>query len=320
MNIIVTGSIAFDYLMSFPGHFTDHLLMERVGKVSLSFLVDEMRRVRGGCAANIAYNLGLLGEHPHMMATAGQDFETYRAWLESHGVDTSLTRTIPEVFTASFFVNTDLDQNQIATFYTGAMAYARELSFQTLAQHPDLVIISPNDPEAMNKYAEECKALNIPYIYDPGQQVVRVSADSLRLGLEGADILILNDYEFELLKTRTGLTDAQIRTAVKRAVIITRGADGSDIWTDKRITVPVFPPKQIADPTGVGDAYRAGLIKGLALGLPWEVCGRIGALAATYTLECVGPQSQDYALDEFTTRYQTHFGEDAFTEVMSQKS
>jgi len=314
MQIIVTGSIAFDYLMSFPGHFTDHLLMERVGKVSLSFLVDEMRRVRGGCAANIAYNLALLGEHPSMMATAGQDFEDYRSWLENHGVDTRLTRTIPDVFTASFFVNTDLDQNQIATFYTGAMAYARELSFHDLKPRPDMVILSPNDPIAMDKYAVECKTLGIPYIYDPGQQVVRVGADSLCLGLEGADILILNDYEFELLKTRTGLTDAQIRAAVKRAVIITRGADGSEIWSDRRVTVPVVPPQQIADPTGVGDAYRAGLLKGLALGLPWEVCGRIGALAATYTLECIGPQSQHYTLAEFKARYQEHFGEDAFTE------
>ncbi|HPD41805.1 MAG: carbohydrate kinase family protein [Anaerolineae bacterium] len=316
MQIIVTGSIAFDYLMSFPGHFTDHLLMERVGKVSLSFLVDEMRRVRGGCAANIAYNLALLGEHPSMMATAGQDFEDYRSWLEDHGVDTRLTRTIPDVFTASFFVNTDLDQNQIATFYTGAMAYARELSFHDLKQRPDMVILSPNDPIAMDKYAVECKTLGIPYIYDPGQQVVRVGADSLCLGLEGADILILNDYEFELLKTRTGLTDAQIRAAVKQAVIITRGADGSEIWSDRRVTVPVVPPQQIADPTGVGDAYRAGLLKGLALGLPWEVCGRIGALAATYTLECVGPQNQHYTLAEFKARYQEHFGEDAFTEKM----
>ncbi|HOC20212.1 MAG TPA: carbohydrate kinase family protein [Anaerolineae bacterium] len=314
MQIIVTGSIAFDYLMSFPGHFTDHLLMERVGKVSLSFLVDEMRRVRGGCAANIAYNLALLGERPAMMATAGQDFEDYRSWLEDHGVDTRLTRTIPDVFTASFFVNTDLDQNQIATFYTGAMAYARELSFHDLKPRPDMVILSPNDPIAMDKYAVECKTLGIPYIYDPGQQVVRVGADSLCLGLEGADILILNDYEFELLKTRTGLTDAQIRAAVKQAVIITRGADGSEIWSDRRVTVPVVPPQQIADPTGVGDAYRAGLLKGLALGLPWEVCGRIGALAATYTLECVGPQSQHYTLAEFKTRYQEHFGEDTFTE------
>ncbi|OQB03151.1 MAG: Adenosine kinase [Chloroflexi bacterium ADurb.Bin222] len=314
MQIIVTGSIAFDYLMSFPGHFTDHLLMERVGKVSLSFLVDEMRRVRGGCAANIAYNLALLGERPAMMATAGQDFEDYRSWLEDHGVDTRLTRTIPDVFTASFFVNTDLDQNQIATFYTGAMAYARELSFHDLKPRPDMVILSPNDPIAMDKYAVECKTLGIPYIYDPGQQVVRVGADSLCLGLEGANILILNDYEFELLKTRTGLTDAQIRAAVKQAVIITRGADGSEIWSDRRVTVPVVPPQQIADPTGVGDAYRAGLLKGLALGLPWEVCGRIGALAATYTLECVGPQSQHYTLAEFKTRYQEHFGEDTFTE------
>lgn len=315
MRVVVTGSIAFDYLMTFPGRFTDHLLMERVGKVSLSFLVDEMRRVRGGCAANIAYNLALLGERPAMMATAGQDFEEYRAWLELQGVDTSLTRTIPDVFTASFFVSTDLEQNQIATFYTGAMAFARELSFYALEQRPDLVILSPNDPLAMDKYAVECKALGIPYIYDPGQQVVRVGAESLCLGLQGADILILNDYEFELLKTRIGFSEEQIRAAVRRAVIITRGADGSDIWTDTRVNVPAVPPQQIADPTGVGDAYRAGLIKGLALGLPWEICGRIGALAATYTLECVGPQTQHYTLAEFITRYKAHFGDDAFTEA-----
>ncbi len=314
MKIVITGSIAFDYIMSFPGHFTEHLqLAERMDKVSLSFLVDDMRRVRGGCAPNIAYSLALLGERPTVMGTAGQDFGPYRAWLERQGVDTSLIAEIPDIFTASFFVNTDLDQNQIASFYTGAMAHARDLSFHDLAEKPDLVIISPNDPIAMEKYAVECKELGIPYIYDPSQQVVRVCGESLRLGVEGADTLIVNDFEYELLKERTGMSAAQVRAAVKRAVIVTRGAAGSDIWTDDIVHVPVVIPAQIADPTGVGDAYRGGLMKGLAMGLPWEVCGRIGALAATYTLELLGPQSHHYTLAEFIARYKGAFGEDAFT-------
>ncbi|MBN1487485.1 MAG: carbohydrate kinase family protein, partial [Anaerolineae bacterium] len=221
MNIVVTGSIAFDYLMTFPGNFLDHIKPDRLQKLSLSFLVDAMRRQRGGCATNIAYTLGLLGEHPVVMGTVGQDFSDYRVWLEAHGVDTSAIVEIPGVFTASFFANTDIEQNQIASFYAGAMAYANTLSFENLAQPVDLTIISPNDPGAMAKYVLECKSLGIPYIYDPSQQIVRLSGAVLREGVEGADILIVNDYEFELLKDHTGMSEADIRDTVTRAVIIT---------------------------------------------------------------------------------------------------
>lgn len=317
MNIIITGSIAFDYIMSFPGHFLDHIRPDRLNKISVSFLVDTMKKQRGGCATNIAYTLALLGERPRVMATVGEDFAEYRAWLERCGVDTSLIRAMPGEFTASFFVNTDLDQNQIATFYAGAMLRARELSFRDVEGPVDLAVISPNDPVAMERYVEECKALSIPYLYDPSQQVARVDGETLRKGFEGADMLIVNDYEFELIKEKTGMRDEDIRAAVKRALIVTQGPEGSLIWAEEPLHVPVVPPMRIEDPTGVGDAYRAGLLKGLSLGLPWEVCGRIGALAATYVLEQMGPQSHHYTMDEFVIRYREHFGEDAFVRAMS---
>ncbi len=313
MNIVITGSIAYDYLMSFPGNFLEHVKPDKLQKLSLSFLVDEMRRQRGGCAANIAFSLGLLGERPRVMGTVGQDFGEYRAWLEAHGVDTAAIVTIPDVFTASFFATTDQVQNQIASFYTGAMAHARELSFHDLDRPVDLTIISPNDPEAMLKYPAECKELGIPYIYDPSQQIVRMSGDALRAGVEGADILIVNDYEFEMLKERAEMTADEIRAAVTRAVIVTRGEQGSVIWAGEEIAVPAVPPEQVLDPTGVGDAFRAGLIKGLALGMSWETAGRIGSLAATYVLETHGPQAHHYTLEEFVARYRGVFGEDEFT-------
>ncbi len=317
MNIVITGSIAYDYLMSFPGNFLDHIKPDRIQKVSLSFLVDQMVKNRGGCAPNIAYTLALLGEHPMVMGTVGQDFEDYRLWLESNGVDTSGIKVIPEVFTASFFATTDENQNQIASFYTGAMAYARTLSFRDLGQSVDLTIISPNDPEAMDKYPAECRELGIPYIYDPSQQIVRTDPESLRKGVHGADILIVNDYEYELLKDHTAMTDQQIRQAVKQAVIITMGEEGAVVWADEKIKIPAVTPDQILDPTGVGDAFRAGLIKGLALDLPWAAAGRLGSLAATYVLETNSAQAHHYTLDTFIKRYISVFGEDEATAALN---
>lgn len=186
MNIVVTGSIAYDYLMTFPGSFSEHILPEHMARVSLSFLVDSMERRRGGCGPNIAYTLALLGERPRLMGTAGQDFDEYRAWLESVGVDTSLTRVIRHKFTASFFCSTDCNNNQIASFYSGAMADARELSLRDLPFKPDIVIISPNDPQAMIRHAQECRELGIRHIFDPGQQVARSSGEELKAGIIGA--------------------------------------------------------------------------------------------------------------------------------------
>lgn len=307
MSIVVTGSIAYDYLMSFPGKFTEHLLPEHVNRVSLSFLVDSMDKRRGGCAPNIAYTLALLGERPRLMATAGQDFGEYRAWLEAAGVDTSLVKEIPGRFTASFFCSTDVDNNQIASFYTGAMANAAELSFRS-AGDVRLAIISPNDPEAMLQYAEECRALDVPYIFDPGQQCARMTGEELAEGLTGATMVICNDYEFELLRQKTGLDEGAVlaRTGL---LVITKGEHGCTILNSEgAIDVPAVPPSRIVDPTGVGDAFRGGFMKGLIAGFDYRTCGQLGSVAATYALEHLGGSSHAYSYEEFAARYEAHFG------------
>src|SRR5213083_1173761 len=254
MKIVVTGSIAFDYLMSFPGKFTEHILPEHLNRLSVSFLVDTMEKRRGGCGPNIAYTLALLGERPFLMATAGEDFGEYRQWLEAAGIDTSLVRQIDGKFCASFFCSTDVANNQIASFYTGAMADAGQLSFRTV-RDCGLAIISPNDPGAMVQYAEECRTLGIKYIFDPGQQCARMSGDELRDGLIGAHIVICNDYELELIRQKTGLGEHELLDHAD-LVIVTRGEAGSSIYAKgpSRIDVPAVAPVRVADPTGVGDA------------------------------------------------------------------
>jgi adenosine kinase len=308
MSIVVTGSVAFDYIMSFPGRFADHILPDKLDRISLSFLVDDLRRVYGGCGPNIAYSLALLGERPLLLATAGRDAEAYRDWLAESGIDTSLLCICDDCFTASFFVNTDQDQNQIASFYTGAMARACELSMH-VAPDAEIAIISPNDPGAMAKYASECRELGIPYIYDPSQQVARVGGGELLAGLTGAQILIMNDYEYGILQVKTGLDEQQILDRVG-TIVVTRGEDGSRIVSGgQEVLVPDARPHAVLEPTGVGDAYRAGLIVGLAHGYPWPVTGRIGALAAAYVIEHPGPQPKSYTLQEFAARYRENFGD-----------
>jgi adenosine kinase len=310
MKLVVTGSIAFDYLMSFPGKFTEHLLAEHMHRVSLSFLVDTMDKRRGGCAPNIAYTLSLLGERPLLMATAGQDFGEYRTWLEAANIDTSLVKVVADKFTASFFCSTDEANNQIASFYTGAMANAGELSFRTI---PDLktdglVIVSPNDPAAMVQYAQECSTLGIRYIWDPGQQCARMDGADLAEGVSGAFMVIVNDYELELLRQKTGLSEADLQQQAE-VLVITRGEHGSTILTNgTRVDVPAVEPHRIVDPTGVGDAFRGGFMKGLASGHALPVCARIGSVAATYALEHLGGTSHAYSVAEFAARYEKHFG------------
>jgi adenosine kinase len=309
MDIVVTGSIAYDYLMSFPGRFTEHILPEHIERVSLSFLVESMDKRRGGCAPNIAYTLALLGERPRLMATAGEDFGEYRAWLEAAGVDTTHVKQLTGKFTASFFCSTDRSNNQIASFYTGAMADAGTLSFRSI---PDcgLAIISPNDPGAMVQYADECRTLGIPYIFDPGQQCTNMSGDTLREGAVGAAVLIANDYEFELLKQKTGLDERGILEH-SEVLVVTHGEHGSSVITaDGRTDVPAVTPRRIVDPTGVGDGFRGGFMKGLALGLPYTACAQVGSVAATYVLEHLGGQSHAYSRAEFSARYTEHFGGD----------
>jgi adenosine kinase len=307
MKIVVTGSIAYDYLMSFPGKFTEHFLPEHMNRVSLSFLVDTMDKRRGGCAPNIAYTLALLGERPLLMATAGEDFGEFRQWLDAAGIDTSLSKQIPGKFCASFFCSTDQNNNQIASFYTGAMADAGQLSFRSV-RDCGYAIIAPNDPGAMVQYAEECRTLGIKFIFDPGQQCARMSGDELREGVTGAAIVIVNDYELELLRQKTGLSEADILVEAG-ALIVTRGEEGSSVLTrGGRVDVAAVAPHRIVDPTGVGDAYRGGLLKGLAVGLPHEVSAQLGSVAAAYALEHLGGLSHSYTWEEFKRRYQEHFG------------
>ena len=314
MSIVVTGSIAYDYLMSFPGKFTEHFLPEHMSRVSLSFLVDTLDKRRGGCGPNIAYTLALLGERPLLMATAGEDFEEYRAWLEAAGVDTSHVKQIAGKFTASFFCSTDQDNNQIASFYTGPMADAGQLSFRSVRDCA-LAIISPNDPEAMVQYADECRALGIRSIFDPGQQCARMSGEQLSEGVLGSTIVICNDYELELIRQKTGLNEADI-LARSAALIVTRGEHGSRVMTrDGCAEVPAVKPRRIVDPTGVGDAFRGGLMKGLALGLDYETSAKLGSVAATYALEHLGGQSHAYSWHEFRKRYEDHFGRLAIISV-----
>src|SRR5882757_4731615 len=253
MKVVVTGSIAYDYLMSFPGKFTEHFLPEHMNRVSLSFLVDTMDKRRGGCAPNIAYTLALLGERPRLMGTAGQDFDDYRRWLEAAGVDTSLVTQVPDKFTASFLCSTDSENNQIASFYTGAMANAAELSFRTL-EGIRMVIISPNDPAAMVQYAEECRTLRIPFIWDPGQQCARMNGDELSAGIAGARLVMCNDYEFELVRQKTGMSEETILEQTQ-TLVNTSGEEGCSLYEKgSRVDVKAITPHRIVDPTGVGDA------------------------------------------------------------------
>jgi adenosine kinase len=241
------------------------------------------------------------------MATAGEDFGEYRQWLEAAGVDTSLVTQVDGKFCASFFCSTDRENNQIASFYTGAMAAAGQLSFRSVGDCR-LAIVAPNDPGAMVQYAQECRTLKIPYIFDPGQQCARMSGDELQEGVRGATIVIVNDYELELLKQKTGLTEADL-IAHTKALIVTRGEHGSSVLTGHgQVDVAAVKPHRIVDPTGVGDAFRGGLMKGIVLGLPYAAAARLGSVAATYALEHLGGLSHAYSWDEFIARYEQHFG------------
>jgi len=321
MIITGSGSVAYDYLMTFPGYFRDHILPEHIESLSLSFLVESMVRQRGGIAPNIAYTLALLGGHPRLFATVGEDFEDYRLWLESKGIDTTDARVIPGDYTASFFVNTDRANAQIASFYPGAMARASEFSLHDMSgERPDLLVISPNDPAAMTRYVQESKELGIPYVYDPSQQIVRLSAGDILQGIQGAQALFVNEYEFALIQKHTGLTSDEI---IEQAgfVVITRGEQGASIYNNGSVIhVPTVPPRRIVDPTGIGDAFRGGFLSGYSYGLDFETCGQMGALAATYCLEERGTMSHSFTPAEFVSRFRTHFDDNGKLDVLLASS
>jgi len=309
VSIVVTGSVAYDYLMTFSGKFQEHIIPEQLENLSLSFLVDSMKRQRGGIGANIAYNMKLLGADPILFATVGQDFSDYRAWMVENDLNVTHVIEIENDFTASFFVSTDQEQNQIANFYTGAMAHARNYSLTDRGlTTADLVIISPNDPVAMLNYAQECRDHDIPFAYDPSQQVAFLNGDDLKQSIPGATYLLGNEYELAMIERKTGWSFEEIRAQV-RNLIVTHGEKGSTIHAeDATIEVPAASIQAVLDPTGAGDAYRGGFFAALDAELSWEQCGKVGALCGAYALEQIGTTTHSFSWAEFADRYERTFG------------
>ncbi|MFE9470314.1 carbohydrate kinase family protein [Streptomyces sp. SID4946] len=306
MHIAVTGSIATDHLMVYPGRFADQLIKGSLDKVSLSFLADELKIRRGGVAANIAYGLARLGLRPILVGAAGRDFAEYRERLEAAGVDADSVLISRTRHTARFVCTTDADQNQIATFYAGAMSEARELRLAPVAERVgglDLVVIAPDDPEAMLRHTDECRALGFSFAADPSQQLARLDRRATRRLLAGAEFLLTNEYEAELLKQRSGWTEAQVLSRLG-TWITTRGAEGVRIARAgaEPLAVPAVTADRVVDPTGVGDAFRAGFFAGHSRGWPMTHAVRLGCALATEVLGAVGSQEYDVSATELMRR------------------
>ena len=318
MRIAVTGSIATDHLMSFDGRFADSLLVEQLDKVSLSFLVGDLQIRRGGVAANIAFGLANLGVRPLLVGAVGEDFVDYRSWLERHGVDCSGIKVSEIHHTARFICTTDTDHAQIASFYPGAMSEARDIELMPLARTEpiDLVIISPNDPEAMLRHTEECRARGIPFAADPSQQLAWSDGNLIKQYVDGAKYLFSNDYEAGLIQQKTGWSSDEIRDRVEMRVT-THGEKGVVIEGRDGVAeeVPVVPAERLADPTGVGDAFRSGFLAGVAWGLEPLRCAQVGCTLATLVIETVGPQEYNLGQVSFLRRLAGAYGDEAAAEV-----
>lgn len=319
MRVVLTGSIATDHLMFFPGRFAEQLMPDQLHRVSLSFLVDRLEVRRGGVAANIAFGMGRLGLHPALVAAVGDDFDDYRSWLERHGVDTASVHVSDVAHTARFVCTTDADNAQIATFYAGAMSEARTIELAPIAARLgglDLVVISPNDPEAMLRHTDECRERSYAFAADPSQQLTSMDAEFIRRLVDGAAYLFTNDYEKSLLEKRTGWSDDDVLAQVGVRVT-TLGPDGAVLERlgQSPIHVPAVPETTRADPTGVGDAFRAGFFAGLAWGVDLERSAQVGSLLATYALETVGTQEYTFTAAEFAARFAAAFGEPAAAEL-----
>ena len=319
MRVCVTGSIATDHLMTFPGKFSDSLVADKLDSVSLSFLVEELDIRRGGVGPNIAFGMAVLGVRPVLVGAAGPDFADYRSWLDRHGVDTASVRVSDVRHTARFVCTTDSQQCQIASFYAGAMSEAREIELGPIADRVgglDLVLVGANDPEAMARHTDECRFRGIPFVADPSQQLAWSDGDAIKQLVEGAAYLFSNEYESSLIEHKTGWTSDEVLARVGVRVT-TLGKNGARIEVAGQPTIEVpTPPEEVkADPTGVGDAFRAGFLSGLTWGLSHERCAQIGSLLATYVIETVGTQEYDLAQQHFLTRFTATYGEDAAAEV-----
>ena len=308
-QVIVTGSLAFDQIMVFPGKFKDHILPDKLHIINISFLVSEVRQQRGGCAGNIAYTLALLGQEPRIVATAGIDFADYDAWLRQHGVDTSQVRVVDGLKTASCHITTDQDDNQITGFYVGAMEHAAELSLKaSLGERPALAIVAPDDPDAMVRHCREAREARLPFIFDPSFQVTAMDGAALAEAAEGAAVMMVNDYEYAVFSEKTGKNGDDVFDLID-LLVVTLGGDGSKIlFRGGEIEIPPARVNGVADPTGAGDAFRAGFAAGLTQGFGLDVCGRMGSVTAAYAVEHKGTQAHAFTREEFAERYRENFG------------
>ena len=307
MTVLVCGSVAYDNVMVFPGRFRDHILPDRIHMLNVAFLVPSLRRNFGGCAGNIAYNLGLLGVPGLPMAAVGRDFGAYADWMRATGVDASQVRVIDDEYTAQAFITTDLDDNQITAFHPGAMNHSH---LNRVSQVPGctLGVVAPDGRQGMVEHARQFAEAGIPMLFDPGQGLPMFDGPELLDFIDQAAWVAVNDYEGQLLCERTGLTHREIASRV-RALVVTRGAEGSVIHADGReYVIPAARPDAVADPTGCGDAYRAGLVYGLQQGLDWETTGRVASLMGAIKVAHAGTQSHSFGLDELRDRFRAAFG------------
>ncbi|THB68245.1 MAG: carbohydrate kinase family protein [Gammaproteobacteria bacterium] len=309
MSVLISGSMAFDSIMVFKDRFKNHILPDKVHMLNISFLTPEMRREFGGCSGNIAYNLKLLGVDALPLATVGADFGPYFDWFEIKGIDTNCLKVMDNCYTAQAYIITDMDDNQITAFHPGAMDYTHETNIPSDKEFK-FGIVSPNGREGMVKHARQFAERKIPFIFDPGQGLPMFNGEELLDFIEKATWVTVNDYEFQMLKERTGKTVEELAAMVD-AFIITLGRDGSAIYTGgEKIEIPAAETNIVLDPTGCGDAYRAGLIYGLLNGLSWEKTGRIGSLMGAIKISSHGTQNHSFTIEEFAERFKEFFGED----------
>ena len=322
MKIAVAGSIARDHLMTFPGKFTDSIVASSLDKLSISFLVNELEVRRGGTGANIAFGLGVLGNNPMLITAAGKDFGDYETWLERHGVDTSQVRISTDLLTATFSCTTDIEQRQIASFFPGAMSEGREIELEAIVRNCgkfDLLIISPDDPEAMLRHTEAARELKLEFAADPSQTLASIDGALIKKLITGAKYLFTNEYELGLILQKTCWSEVELLEQVE-VRITTFGSKGSRIDGKNLAEIRVGVPEvsKVEDPTGVGDSYRAGFIAGLNWGLSYERCGQIGAIIAAYCLESKGTQEYRFEKSEFIERVSKTFGEVAASEIRAK--
>ena len=306
--VLITGSLAFDIIMDFPGRFSDHIDPTKIHILNLSFLVDSLKKQKGGTAGNIAYNLALLEIPVSILGSVGEDFDEYQTFLQKAGVDVSNIKIVKNEQTSQAFITTDKADNQITSFYPGSMKNNSSLKIVDLSEKPEFTVISPNDPKAMINFALECQKLEIPYMFDPGMQLPRLTNQDLITGIKGAKILIGNDYEIGLLSSKLKVKSEKLLESIK-ILITTLGEKGSIVQTkDQNIRIKAAKPKEVVDPTGAGDAYRAGFLAGYLQGLDLKVCGQMGSVTACYSVEKYGTTTHSFTMDEFQQKYKENYG------------